>query len=285
MLSYNSAFYELRESLRPIYDEQEAAAIAHEVLGYITDASKFERLINKDTLLSAMQLSLYKKMKAELITAKPLQYVLGHSWFMGRKFEVNEHVLIPRPETEELVQWMINDHPGENISLDVLDIGTGSGCIPISLKLAIPEWNIASCDISNDALWVAETNARTLNADIQLKHQDFLNREQWPTFDMYDVIVSNPPYIPETEKDQLHANVKEYEPASALFVPGDNALLFYEAIAAFGKTHLKQNGTIYCELHVDYALKTETLFIENGYANTKLRKDMHGNLRMLKASL
>ena len=285
MLNYNSAFYGLLVDLKTIYDAQESAAIAHEVLGHITGASKFERLLDKDTLLNEQQLGIYHQMKAELLTAKPLQYVLGYSWFMERKFEVNNHVLIPRPETEELVHWIINDHPGDEQRLELLDIGTGSGCIPISLKLAKPEWSITSCDISNDALWVAASNAHTLNAEIELKEQDFLDKDQWPTFGVYDIIISNPPYIPETEKDQLHANVREHEPGTALFVPGNDAQLFYRAIVEFGKTHLKQNGHIYCELHVDHAMETELLFQQAGYTFTELRKDMHGNLRMLKAAL
>lgn len=285
MLSYNAAFYELRNDLQTVYDTQEATAIAHQVLEHITGAGKFDRLINKDTLLSEKQFSQYQQMKAELLTAKPLQYVLGYSWFMERQFEVNKHVLIPRPETEELVYWIINDHQGEQKILDVLDIGTGSGCIPISLKLAMPEWNITSCDISGDALRVATSNAQTLNAAIELKELDFLDKEKWSALGIYDIVVSNPPYIPETEREQLHANVREHEPGTALFVPSNDALLFYRNIAEFGKTHLKQYGSIYCEVHVDYANDTEALFREMAYSQTELRKDMHGNLRMLKASL
>ncbi|HYC29112.1 MAG TPA: peptide chain release factor N(5)-glutamine methyltransferase, partial [Chitinophagaceae bacterium] len=224
----------------------------------------------------------FQEIKAELLSGKPMQYVLGYGWFMGRKFVVNSHVLIPRPETEELVQWIANDH--KRRAPKVLDIGTGSGCIPVMLKILLPDADITSIDLSNCALEVAKQNAENSTVEIRFRLMDFLDKAEWEQLERYDIIVSNPPYIPETEKDTLHANVRDFEPGQALFVPGDDALLFYRNIAAFGLTHLQPHGSIYCELHVDHARATEELFIAAGYATTELRKDMHGNLRMLKAS-
>lgn len=283
MLSYVDAFYQLKNDLTSLYDAQEAAAIVHELLFTITGLEKMDRLMRKDTLLTPTEQTQYDLAKAGLLTGKPLQYVTGVAWFYGKEFKVNEHVLIPRPETEELVDWIVKDHKGEQ-NITILDIGTGSGCIPISLQLALPSASTLSCDISEDAIKVAKANARRLEADVSFIRTDFLNQKMWYNFDKYDVIVSNPPYIPQKEYENMHTNVRDHEPALALFVPDDDALLFYRNIAEFGKTNLNAKGYIYCELHKDHATETEAMFREKGYA-TELRKDMHGNDRMLKAQL
>ena len=284
MFSYSQAYYQLVNKLQPLYDAQEAAAIAHEVLSDITGLDKLQRLMDKDKLLTAAQTIVYERMLSELLRGRPMQYVLGYAWFMGRKYKVNESVLIPRPETEELVEWVCKVNPevsGLNSKFQVLDVGTGSGCIPISLKLSLPNAEVTSCDISADALGVAKENASMLGADVKFLEADFLNDSKWEQFGKYDIIVSNPPYIPIAEKESIHTNVKDFEPAAALFVDGD-ALLFYRAIAAFGKQYLNDGGAIFCELHRDYAVATKELFEQYGYV-AELRKDMHGNDRMLKA--
>lgn len=283
MLSYNDAFYGLLNKLKQVYDDYESAAIAHEVMHHITGRDKLQRILEKDTLFTEAEQASFELLQTELLQGKPLQYITGHSWFMGRRYKVNEHVLIPRPETEELVDWIVQDVKGASAALSILDIGTGSGCIPISLKLELPNAKVSSCDISSAALKVAKENAQALKADIELIETDILNEEQAAQLGLYDVIVSNPPYIPVSEKEQLHKNVKDFEPSLALFVPTDDALLFYRRIAAFGKTHLNAGGSIYCELHVDYAIATQQLFEQQGYRSAEVRKDMHGNLRMLKA--
>jgi release factor glutamine methyltransferase len=282
MLSYNDAFYGLRNNLQSLYDAQEAAAIAHELMYAVTGLDKLKRLSEKDSLLTDEHQLRYDEMQAALLTGKPLQYVIGESWFMGRKFKVNEHVLIPRPETEELVQWITDDWKNKQ-AISILDIGTGSGCIPVSLKSGLPGATVAACDISEGALDTAKDNARSHGADISFIQLNFLHQTKRVELPAYDVIVSNPPYIPVTEQDSLHKNVRDFEPALALFVPGDDALLFYREIALFGETHLKAHGAIYCELHVDHAIATKELFEQAGYASVEIRKDMHGNLRMLKA--
>lgn len=281
MFTYSTAFADLSTALQSVYDAREANAIAHHVLEHITGAARLERLTDKHKALSEAQSIEYARLKILLQQGTPLQYVLGKEWFMGRQFIVNDDVLIPRPETEELVQWIIEDY--KNTEVAILDIGTGSGCIPISLQLALPQSAVSAIDVSNGALKVARQNASLLNANVDFRQADFLDKSQWAALGTYDVIVSNPPYIPETERNTLHANVRDYEPGLALFVPGNDALLFYRNIAEFGLTNLNKDGVIYCELHVDYAQDTQLMFATMGYTHTELRKDMHGNQRMLKA--
>lgn len=282
-LTYSQAFYELKNKLQPLYEEREAEALAHEILYYLTGLNKTQRLLEKETLFTLTQQEKYVQATSELLSGKPLQYITGSAWFMGREFYVNEHVLIPRPETEELVQWIIDDRKNKVGNISILDIGTGSGCIPISLKLALSHTDVTTCDISIDALIVAKENADRLQVSIQLLQLDFLDALQHNKLANYDVIVSNPPYIPVTEKEGMHTNVKDHEPGIALFVPDDDPLVFYRAIAAFGKEHLKSNGYIYCELDAGHAMECKILFEAAGYKDVLLSKDMSGNWRMLRA--
>lgn len=277
ILSIGAAFYELRSALLSLYDEGEASAIAHEILQHVTGLSKVERLLQKDALLSAEQAALYGRSKNELLSGRPMQYILGEVYFMGDRFIVSPAVLIPRPETEELVQWIVEEERPQH----VFDIGTGSGCIAISLKKRLPQSSADAIDVSSEALEIAKQNAAALNATVNFYNCDFLTQQE--TLGQFDLIVSNPPYIPETEWETLHTNVRDHEPATALFVPGESALLFYNAIARFGKEHLTEHGSIYCELHRDYAEATAALFNDLGYADVILRKDIHGNPRMLRA--
>jgi release factor glutamine methyltransferase len=285
MITYGKAFYDLKDSLQPLYDEGEATAIAHAMLEHITAESKLQRLVNKDQNFTAEQEKQFNLMKEQLQKAVPLQYIIGKAWFLNREFAVNSSVLIPRPETEELVMWIVSDCKATNTKPTILDIGTGSGCIAVSLKLELPESTVTACDVSPGAVLVARANADMLGADMSLHAIDFTNVALHDSLGKYDIIASNPPYIPYTEKEVLHPNVREHEPHVALFVPGDEPLLFYDLIADFGKTHLNANGLIYCELDRDYAVQTKALFESKGYADVEIRKDMAGNTRMLKASL
>lgn len=280
-MTNQEAFYALRNALKPLYDDGEAIAIAHEVMETITGMNRMDRLMHKDAALTSAAAQEWQRMQTELLTGRPLQYVTGHAWFLNRKFIVNETVLIPRPETEELVQWIVDEHKGR--AVQILDIGTGSGCIPISLKLALPRATVASADISSGALETARQNATALGADIRLIEQDFLDTTLWPELPQADVLVSNPPYIPVSEKESLHANVRDHEPGTALFVPNDDPLLFYKALAAFGKEYLKPGAVLYFELHVDYARHTREMMENAGYKAVELRKDLNGHERMLKA--
>jgi len=282
MHSLQEAFQQLRQKLAACYDESEATAMAHELLEHITGKNKLQRLTEKTTLLTAGQEASFTAAENRLLLGEPLQYVTGIQWFSGNPFFVNSHVLIPRPETQELVDWVIQDRKNRK-DTSFLDIGTGSGCIPVTLKLNMPDASVTSCDISKEALEVAQRNAVNLHADVRFIEFDFLDTHNWPALDRFDVIISNPPYIPLAERKSLEKNVRDFEPATALFVPDDDALLFYRQIALFGKTHLTPGGAIYCELHKDYATKTKALFEAMNYEHVTIRKDMHGNDRMLKA--
>lgn len=283
MFTVSTAFYHLKNSLQPLYDEREAAAIAHEVINHITGLSKTERLIQKDTALGEDKLQQYETALAALTKGVPMQYVIGEAWFMGAPYFVNKHVLIPRPETEELVQWIVDDN-NNNTAVSIIDIGTGSGCIPISLKKLLPAATVTSGDVSNDALNVAKRNAEALDADVEFVLLNFLDYYSHTRLSYYDIIVSNPPYIPLSEKERLHTNVRDNEPSIALFVADNDPLIFYKALAIFGKGHLKQNGYIYCELDTGHAEETKKLFESEGYKEVVLKKDIHGNERMIRAS-
>lgn len=282
-MTINEAFYGLKQRLQSIYDAQEATAIAHEVLWSVTGMEKMERLMKKDLTLTDEQQTRFDHYAAGLQKGEPMQYVLEEAWFMGRAFYVNNAVLIPRPETEELVDWIIKDHQKRTTGFSILDIGTGSGCIPISLQLELANATVSSMDVSADALAVARHNAATLKADVHFYENNFLNTATWSDFPKYNIIVSNPPYIPESDKESMHSNVKDHEPSLALFVPNEDPLLFYRNIADFGLTHLRDEGVVYCELHLEYAQATQQLFEEKGYKNVEIRKDMHGNWRFLAA--
>lgn len=282
MLTLNDAYYDLAKALRSLYDEQEATAMAHMALEHITGMDKLSRIIHKADVLDSEQSMHYHHLKEKLLQGTPLQYVLGQAWFMGRSFKVNEYVLIPRPETEELVQWIIDEHKDKQ-NLNILDVGTGSGCIPISLKLALPQASVTSIDISPEAISVAKENAASLNAPVNFQQLDFLNTALHTLLEQYDIIVSNPPYIPSSEHATMHSNVKDFEPSIALFVPDNDPLVFYKTIAQFGLKHLKSNGSIYCEIHRDFSEATCNVFSHAGYSYVIPRKDLHGNDRMTKA--
>ncbi len=218
----------------------------------------------------------------ELTTGRPIQYVLGEAWFLDRTFLVNESVLIPRPETEELVlkansllQSSISNTPHR-----LLDVGTGSGCIPISLSMMQPEALVLAIDISKEALEVAKENNRRLGADVQFMELNFLEEAGWPALGQFDLIVSNPPYIPKKEAEKLEQKVRMFEPGMALFVPDERPLLFYEKLADFARKNMESQGYLIAECHQDFAQAVLTLFHEKGFT-ALLQKDMNDNDRML----
>jgi release factor glutamine methyltransferase len=293
-LSYSQAFYELKDKLQPLYDADESASITHMLLEFITGLNKLDRLTKKDTLLNRKQQEQYDRTSKELLAGRPIQYITNSAWFMGREFIVNENVLIPRPETEELVQWVIDDHKNSE-KLRILDVGSGSGCIGISLSRLLPYAVVTCVDVSKEALDVLQTNIEWVLNDAERKMHaenirtvklDFLDEKiRNKELARYDIIVSNPPYIPAKDKKKMHTNVKDHEPAIALFVPDNDALVFYKAIAVFGKEHLKRNGYIYCELDAAHATDCKAMFEAAGYKDVEVRKDLNGNWRILKAYL
>lgn len=212
---------------------------------------------------------------------EPIQYIMGKTQFYDEFFTVNHHVLIPRPETEELVDWIIKDHQNSKESLKILDIGTGSGCIPISLKKHLAYSEVYAMDISEEALAVAKNNAKALEVSIHWLHEDILTAKSFET--SLDVIVSNPPYVRILEKNEMASNVLDNEPHLALFVADDDALLFYRKIASFASTYLKESGTLYFEINQYLGLETKALVEQFGF-DVVLKKDLNGNDRMLKAT-
>lgn len=283
-ITINEAFFKTKSSMSKIYDDSEAKAIAHLLLENITGWSKLQRLMNKDQLLSPNQFQILNNSIVRLTKGEPLQYVLGEQYFMGLYFTVNSSVLIPRPETEELVQWIIDDNQSRQ-TCSIIDIGTGSGCIPISLKNKMKSTFITAVDLSVDAIKLAIHNAMKNQVLIDFLELDFLVEKNWLQLRKYDVIVSNPPYIPWSERAMIHQNVRDYEPAMALFVADDDPLIFYKKLVAFGKQHLNELGSIYCEIHQDFSEATKAVFLENGYKQVEIKKDIFGNPRMIKASV
>ena len=281
-MTIQQAYQQLLLQLYELYDNREAANIADMVIEHVTGQRKIERIMYKDLPVHEQQQNMLSGLSGELLQHKPVQYVLHEAWFCGLKFYVDEHVLIPRPETEELVKWVEEECKIQNSKFKILDIGTGSGCIPISLKKQLPAAEIMGIDVSAGALNVAFKNAQLLNLKVDFKQVDFLNENERDVLELYNIIVSNPPYIKANEEAAMHANVLAFEPHVALFVPDNNALVFYEAIALFGKKHLTPGGKIFLEINEALGKQVVELFTNTGYKNVTLKKDMQGKDRMVR---
>ncbi len=279
-MNFKKASRYIQEQLSTIYANREAQQITNLVLEEITQLTQTERVVNNKQELTAHQIHILENYLHQLKQHKPIQQVLGYTWFCNNKFLVNEHVLIPRPETEELVELITNEN--NNKALEILDIGTGSGCIAISLKNKLPLANVTAIDVSTFALQVAHQNAEKLQQSIDLKQIDFLNENTWFELENFDIIVSNPPYIKAFEQTTMQKNVLAYEPHIALFVPDNNALIFYEKIATFALHHLTKNGNVYVEINESLGKETSSIFIEAGF-KTMMIKDMQQKNRIIKA--
>ena len=228
---------------------------------------------------SSEKLSEVNDILARLKSYEPLQYIIGETWFCGYRFKVTPAVLIPRPETAELIDWIVTDNKRDGAH--ILDIGTGSGCIPVSLALMMDSPVVSAWDISEEALSVASENARINKADVAFSRVDVLGTDI-PNIKV-DILVSNPPYITESEKKDMERNVLEWEPNLALFVPDDDPLRFYRRIAELGLDILNDGGLIYFEINRAYGSETIEMLASMGYKNIELRKDLSGNDRMIKA--
>ena len=281
-MTIQEATYFMLNKLRTIYSEGEASQMTDWVMESLTGSKKAERMIYKNAAITDQEDSQLQKFVERLMQHEPVQYVLNEAWFCGLKFYVDKNVLIPRPETEELVEWVISNCKFPVDKLSILDIGTGSGCIPIALKRKIRKAEVWSCDISDPALQVAKRNSTELGVDVNFLLLDFLNKEKSDQLLSFDIIISNPPYVPEKDKQQMLPNVLSFEPHTALFVPDNDTLIFYKAIAEFGKDHLNPNGIIYTEIHEDHGEAIQALFNSTGY-KTEIKKDMQGKERMMKA--
>jgi release factor glutamine methyltransferase len=267
-------------SLTGIYDDREAATISSMVMEHITKKSKSERLLHKQDILGEEQKDLFNKWLGDLLKQRPVQYVLQEAWFGGLPFYVDEGVLIPRPETEELTEWLIQD--AAEAGLTVLDIGTGSGCIPVLIKRKRPDLQVLALDISQAALSIAEKNCLLHHTPVEFILCDILDKTQWNRLPLTDRIISNPPYIPEKLKPSLDKHIRDFEPALALFAPDSDPILFYKIIAELAHTKLKTGGAIFLEIHHDHAKEIMDWYQACGYTIT-LKKDFSGNNRMIKA--
>ena len=269
-MTIHEASQHLLFQLYHVYDQQEAGNIADWVMENLTGWKKIDRMLNKSVKMSDSMDALLKKYIEELATHKPVQYVLHEAWFCGMKFYVDENVLIPRPETEELVEWIISDIQNKNIS--ILDIGTGSGCIAIAVKKKLPGVTVYACDISEKALAVAKQNALNNNVEIEFIQADILHEIN--KLPKVDIIVSNPPYIPISQKREMNKNVVDHEPHLALFVGDEDPLIFYRVIKSI------HASDYYFETHEELAPDVAALF-----SSAEIKKDMQGRNRMVKAQV
>lgn len=279
-------YRDLWQRLLSLYDEREAKAIVRLVLEErfgLTLAEMFGDIEIRDNRYKIGEEEL-ENMMCRLEQGEPVQYVLGEAWFCGRRFHVEPGVLIPRPETEMLVEWGLEDErlkiKDEGL-IDVLDIGTGSGCIAISLALGLPSASVVAWDVSDTALRIARANAEQLGAEVSFVKQDALAAPD--DIARWDVIVSNPPYVCASEAAQMESHVLEHEPHEALFVPDNDALLFYRAIARYASRALKPGGRLFFEINPLYAAELSSLLKSMGFAEVELRDDQFGKCRMIKA--
>ena len=299
-MTYN----QLWKRLNAIYNEREAQAIVRTVLDALFGMSLTDICLGKVTQLSADDTTRLEKIMQRLEKSEPVQYVLGAEWFAGRLFDVAPGVLIPRPETEDLVKWACDeakekekeDNSKEERGKEekevskkeevphpsILDIGTGSGCIAITVALALPQARVTAWDISTDALAIAAGNAHRLGASVRFEHQDALSAPDDEA--CWDVIVSNPPYICDKERADMSDNVLSYEPELALFVPDNDPLLFYRAIARYASKALKPGGRLLFETNTAYAHEVAQVMANEGFTAIEVRNDCFGKPRMVKGA-
>ena len=268
----------IHEGLADIYSAGEVSALTRIIATELLAVSQMAFYMKDDVALTAEQETLLDDAIARLQKHEPIQYILGYSDFCGLRFNVTPATLIPRPETSELVEWIVSEATGNE---SILDIGTGSGCIAISIANKLPQSKVSAWDISPDALAVAKENSKANGCNVAFKQADILAYK--PAGEQFDIIVSNPPYIKEVEKELMHSNVLDWEPHTALFVPDNDPLLFYRTIAQKATTMLRPGGKLYFEINRAHGKETVEMLAALGYANIELRKDFADNDRMIRA--
>lgn len=279
------------KSLEDLYPSEEIQSFFTILSEKYLNLSRLELALNPQREVLASDAEIFHKAVLRLEKEEPIQYITGETEFFGLIFKVNEHTLIPRPETEELVDWVISQQ-NSNLNFDkeisILDIGTGSGCIAISLAKNLINSKVHAIDISEGALKMARKNALENNVSVDFFQKDILDATSFSNSDesekQYDIIVSNPPYIRELEKELMKANVLNYEPATALFVQNEDALLFYREISKFSKKHLKNDGILYFEINENFKGELVELLRAEGFRKVEVRQDIYGKDRMLKCS-
>lgn len=272
----------IKKQLANSYEPVELNSLLPLFIEHITGWDQVQQVIHQNEEMVPEWEKTFQEGILQLAQGKPIQYIIGKSWFLGNDYFVNESVLIPRPETEELVEWVSEYAQIINKPLHIADIGTGSGCIAIALSLLLPNATVTGIDISENALQVAQKNATTLVANVEWVQQDILMSASLPG--NYDIIVSNPPYIPLREKVTMQDLVTLHEPDIALFVTNEDPLIFYKMIARLGKQALNKNGQLFFEIHYDQGPALLKLLDEMNY-HAELRHDMFGKDRMIRASL
>ena len=270
----------INDGLSCCYTAGEVSALTRILATELLGVPQMAFFLKDDVTLAAEQESLLCNAIERLKKHEPIQYILGYSDFCGLRFKVNPATLIPRPETSELVEWVASEATGKE---RILDIGTGSGCIAVSLANKLPQSKVTAWDISAEALIVATENSKTNGCAVTFEQVDILAYE--PVGEQFDIIVSNPPYIKEVEKELMHANVLDWEPHTALFVPDNDPLLFYRTIAEKGLQMLEPGGKLYFEINRAHGKETMEMLAALGYTSIELHKDFADNDRMIRAAL
>jgi release factor glutamine methyltransferase len=271
------------QELSPLYDAYEAESFFYLILEEKYQLRRIDLALNNELFFKEEDIRYWTEILSKLKDQVPVQYLLGKTNFYGLNFEVNKNVLIPRPETEELVEWIVELNKSTDKKLKILDIGTGSGCIAISLAKNLPNAAVFAIDVSKGAIDTAKRNAVLNAVNVTFMYKDVLKVDVLKY--EYDIIVSNPPYVRILEKAEIKKNVLDYEPHLALFVEDNDPLLFYKKIASIAKSNLKENGQLYFEIN-QYLGKEMTDMLENmNFKNVQLRKDIYGNDRMIKANV
>jgi release factor glutamine methyltransferase len=275
---------DFRQSLAANYETQEAERFAYILFKEWKGWSRADIHCNMNECLAGEEVSRFQEALKQLRENKPIQYIIGVTHFLNAKIKVRKGVLIPRPETEELAALILRDYSHrryENLSL--MDIGTGSGCIPVAVKKEMPGMDVTATDISQVALQIAEENALLNQCQVKFILSDILDRETWKNFPGYTIIVSNPPYVTLTERSSLHPNVVAFEPHEALFVNDEDPLLFYHAIAEFAFLHLVRPGSLYVEINEKFGIQVKDLILSKGFDKATVMKDIHGKERFVVA--
>lgn len=273
------------KELAPFYDAYEAESFFYLILEEKHKLRQIDLALNHELVFTEDDFVMWDALLKQLKKEVPIQYLLGKTHFYGLDFEVNENVLIPRPETEELVEWIINENSGTSKSkkIKILDIGTGSGCIAVTLAKNLPSATVYAIDVSKKAIEIAKKNAANNNVEVVFMLKNVLELEILKSD--YDIIVSNPPYIRNLEKQEIRKNVLDYEPHLALFVEDDDALIFYRQIASLARKNLSDNGRIYFEINQYLGIETVDLLEKMGFKEIELRKDIYDNDRMISCKI
>ena len=284
------------KELDEIYPKEEVDSFFYLLIEHFLRLERFVLVLQPGLVISKEEEQPLFESLAQLKLHRPVQHIIGKTQFMDMDFEVDENVLIPRPETEELVRWILQEAsniengnnitengPNRNDQIKILDIGTGSGCIAIALAKNLPKAHVYAMDVSKNALTVARRNAKRNKTEIEFMQADILQLESLEV--NFDLMVSNPPYIRDLEKEHIPKNVKDYEPQEALFVPDENPLIFYKAIIDFASKSLKKGGSLFLEINQYLPSETQLLLEQQNFTDIELRKDMFGNNRLLKGKV